>query len=138
MLDEHAAAVLAILNAVDDDPPLAVLDGLNTDTATRKSVPPPYVLVYFDRLGRDVSFAGRTHGFAMSITCHQVGGSPRAARMVADRVDEALLDVTPTVAGRKCQKIRWDSDGGTVRDETVPGKPVLDQITTYVLRSVPA
>lgn len=138
MIDDHAAAVLALLNAVDDPPPLVVIDGLNTDPITRKSVPAPYVLVYFDRTGRDVNFAGRTHSFTMGITTHCVGGSPRAARMVADRVDAALLDVTPTVAGRKCFPIRWDSDGGTVRDETVPGQPVLDQIAMYVLRSVPA
>lgn len=137
MIDDHAAAVLALLNAVDDPPPLVVLDGSNTDAATRKSYPPPYVLVYFDAGRPDLSFRGRSHTFALGITCHSVGGSARAARMVADRVEAALLDIAPTVAGRSCYPIRWDSGAPPSRDEQT-GSLVMDQVDVYVLRSLPA
>ena len=137
MLAEHATAVLALLSVIDDPPPLVVLDGVNVDPATRKSYPPPYVLVYFDKAGRDVNFAGRSHRFAMGITCHSVGGSAGAARTVADRVEVALLDVTPTVPGRKCHPIRWDSGTPPDRNEET-GSLVMDQVDVYVLRSIPA
>lgn len=134
MNDKHAAAVLALLNAVDDPPPLNVYDGkvpsdVNPATA-------PYVLAYFDKTSRDVNFAGRSHELVLGITCHSVGGSARAARMVADRVEAALLDITPTVAGRKCYPIRFDSGTPPQRDEET-GASVFDQVDIYVLRSVP-
>lgn len=134
MIDEHAAAVLALLNAVDDPPPLNVHDGKvppGTNPATD-----PYVLTYFDKSGSTLSFVGRSHEFVLGVTCHQVGGSARAARMVADRVEAALLDVTPVLAGRKCYPIRWDSGAPARRDEST-GSAIFDQVDTYLLRSVP-
>lgn len=134
MIDEHAAAVLALLTAVDDPPPLNVHDGkvpANTDPATQ-----PYVLTYFDAASPDLTFVGRSHTFQLGITCHSVGGSARAARMVQDRVRTALLDATPTVAGRKCFPIRWDSGSPPQRDEDT-GALVMAAVDVYILRSVP-
>lgn len=137
MIEEHAAAVLALLRAFVGPPPLLVLDGVNHNPATSKSWPPPYLLTYFDAGNPDLSFVGRSHTFQLGITCHSVGVTARAARLVADNTRTALLDVTPTVAGRKCYPIRWDSGVPPQRDEST-GSTVFDQVDIYVLRSVPA
>lgn len=137
MIDSHAAAILALLDTDNANPPLVVLDGINTDPVTRKSLGPPYVLAYFDAGWNDLSFRGRSHTFSLGITCHSVGGSARAARIVHDRVEAALLDVAPVVAGRSCYPIRWESGTPASRDEST-GTPVFDQVDVYVLRSLPA
>lgn len=134
MIDEHAAAVLALLNAAPGPPTLYVFDGkvpTGTDPAAK-----PYVLVYFDAAQPDLSFVGRSWTFQLGITCHSVGATARAARMVADRVRTALLDVAPVVATRKCWPIRWDSGTPPQRDEQT-GASVFDQVDVYLLRSVP-
>lgn len=135
MIDEHAAAVLALLAAVVGPPPLNVHDGKvppNTDPAAK-----PYVLVYFDKARPDLTFTGAAHTFQLGITCHSVGGSARAARMVQDRVEAALLNVVPTVAGRTCHPIRHDSGTPPQRDEGT-GSLVMAAVDVYILRSVPA
>lgn len=133
MIDAHAGAVLALLNAAITAP-RKVYDGkvpADANAATN-----PYVLAYFDAARPDLSFRGITHTFQLRITCHSVGGNAQAARRVAESVAAALLDVTPTVAGRKCYPIRWEDGTPPQRDETT-GVTVMDQIDTYVLRSVP-
>jgi hypothetical protein len=135
VIDEHAAAVLALLAAAPGPPALNVHDGKvppGTDPAIK-----PYVLTYFDAGNPDLTFVGRSHTFQLGATCHSVGATARAARMVADRVRSALLDITPTVAGRKCYPIRWDSGVPPQRDEST-GASVFSQVDVYILRSVPA
>ena len=135
MIDLHAAAVLALLNAQTGPPQLNVHDGKvpsGVNPATS-----PYVLVYFDANQPDLTFTGRAHTFQLGITCHSVGATARAARMVADRVRTALLDVAPTVTGRKSFPIRFDSGIPPQRDEQT-GASVFDEIDIYTLRSVPA
>jgi hypothetical protein len=60
----------------------------------------PYVVVYFDSNDPEADFTAAPWLFEMTATCHSVGGSAQAARMVADRVRTALLGVRPTVANR--------------------------------------
>lgn len=137
MIEAHAAVVLALLDAVNDAPPLVVSDGkAPTDPATNKTLAPPYIVAYFDAGNPDLSFIGRSHTFQLGITLHSVGATARAARMVADRGRTALLDVVPAVAGRKCFPIRWDSGTPPRRDEST-GVAVFDQVDVYALRSVP-
>ncbi len=134
MIDEHAAAVLALLDADNAAPALIVYDG---------KVPPgidvqasPYVLAYFAGSWPDLNFRSVTKTFQLRITLHCVGGNAHAARMVSDRGRAALLDVVATVAGRTCYPIRWEDSQPPQRDEST-GSTVMDQIDTYILASVP-
>lgn len=135
MIDSHAAAVLALLDAVNDVPPLNVHDG-KVPAGTDPKVA-PYVLVYFDSNDPESDKEARPYRFEMTATCHCVGGSARAARMVADRVRTALLAVTPTVAGRSCFPITREGGAPPDRDEST-GSLVMDQVDLYVIRSLPA
>lgn len=133
MIDEHAAAVLALLNAVTS-PALTVYDGKVPSGIDPAAT--PYVLLYFEPGRLDVTFEGFTPDFLLRARCHCVGGNAKAARMVADRVATALLDVTPTVAGRSCDRIRWEESLPPQRDEST-GQTVMDQVDVYAFMSVP-
>lgn len=136
MIQAHANAVLALLDADDAPPALVVLDGAVPD-----NVSPPYVLVYFGDSspeGADGhSLTGTSDRFVMRIVAHCVGGNQIAARAVAQRVRAALLDVTPTVAGRQCFPIRHEDGQPTQRDEST-GVLVMDKVDVYRLESLPA
>lgn len=135
MIDEHAAALLALLDADNNTPALVVYDGKAPsplpDVRTN-----PYVLVYFDSNDPEFDFDAHPWLFQMTATCHCVGGSAQAARMVADRVRTALVGVTPTVAGRSCYPIGRESGVPPQRDEST-GSTVMDQVDSYVLKSIP-
>lgn len=134
MIDEHAAAILALLDADNSPPALLVFDGFvptGTDPQTT-----PYVIVYFEASFPDLTFAGASYTFEMRAVCHSVAGGGQQVRMVADRVTAALRDVTPTVAGRKCWPIRWEEGSPPLRHEK-SGSLVMNQVDVYVLRSVP-
>jgi hypothetical protein len=134
MIDEHAAAVLALLDADNASPALNVYDGKVPDgTDPRTS---PYVLVYCYSTDPDLDFTGRSYTFTLNVVAHCVGGNAQAARMVADRVRTALVDVTPAVSGRSCYPIRRTESVPPQRDEST-GSTVMDQVDTYVLSSVP-
>jgi hypothetical protein len=133
VIDEHAAAVLALLNAVTS-PALTVYDGKVPSGIDPKTT--PYVLVYFASGRPDLTFDSATYTFQLRATCHSVGGNAQAARMVADRVATALLDVTPTVSGRSCFPIRWEEGFPPQRDEST-GQTVMDQVDVYAFMSVP-
>jgi hypothetical protein len=133
VIDEHAAAILALLDADNTAPALVVLDGkVPTGTVA------PYVLVYFaaydSETSRPLTLASQRA--VVRAYCHSVGGNAKAARIVADRVRVALLDVVPTVAGRKCFPIRREDSQPPQRDEST-GTTVMDQIDTYRLETVP-
>lgn len=135
----HAAAFLALLDADDTAPALVVLDGL-----VKTGTVPPYVLVYFalwtpggEMAPDKVPLTLDSDVLDVRGYCHSVGGNPGAARSVATRVRNALLNVTPVVAGRSCFPIRWKEGQPTVRDETT-GTPVFDLVDVYGFTSVPA
>ncbi len=135
MIDEHAAAVLGLLDADNTAPALNVHDGKvppNTDPKTA-----PYVLVYFDSNDPEFDKEAAPYRFEMTAICHSVGGSARAARMVADRVRAALLGVSPLVVGRACFPITREAGSPPDRDEST-GSLVMDQIDVYTIRSIPA
>jgi hypothetical protein len=134
VIDEHAAVVLALLDADNAAPPLNVHDGKVPD-GTDPSVS-PYVLVYFDSNDPDSDFNAVPYTFTLTATCHCVGGSAKAARMVADRVRVALVGMTPTVAGRSCYPITREPGLPPQRDEST-GVLVMDQIDLYTLSSIP-
>lgn len=133
MFDAHANAVFALLAA---DPLLTVYDGKVPNTIDPKVN--PYVVAYFAGSFPDLQFRGIAHTFQLRITLHCVGGSSKAARVIADRVRAVLMDVTPVVSGRVCYPLRYEEDTSPPLTNEVTGSQVVDQIEPYVLRSVPA
>lgn len=136
MIQEHAAAVLALLDADNTAPALVVLDG---KVPTGQTL--PYVLVYFDDTDPELHdsrpLTGASQRHITRAIAHCVGANAQAARMVADRVRTALLDVVPTVTGRTCLPIRREDGQPPVRDETT-GTAVFDSVNVYRLESVPS
>lgn len=133
MIDEHASAVLTLLNAAVTAP-RKVFDGkvdANTDPRVN-----PYVLVYFDSNDPEFDFEAGAWRFDLTVTCHSVGGNAQAARQIADLVRSALLAVRPTVAGRSCYPISREAGSPPQRDESA-GFLVMDQIDQYLLSSIP-
>lgn len=135
MIREHAAAVLALLDADNTPPALTWFDGVVPSNVDPKLT--PYVLVRFSEAPPELNFGGFTHVYALRVFCHVVAGSDAAVRTVVDRVRTALQDVTPTVAGRKCWPIRWEDSAEQDANERT-GTVVASMIVGYVLRSVPA
>ena len=138
-VQDHATAVLALLDADNTAPALVVLDGAVTGTQ-----PLPYVLVYLmvqtpDGLAAPdkVSLDFNSDVIDMWVYCHCVGGNAAAARSVADRVRTALLNVTPTIANRVCFPIRWREGNPPQRDEST-GALVMDLVDVYGLMTVPS
>jgi hypothetical protein len=135
---DHTAAVLGLLDADNGPPPLVFYDGVVPSTGA-----PPYVLVYFafdqpeaaqDIESSDLTMA--TRRVDCLAYCHSVGNNAAASRAVAARVRAALLDVTPTVAGRIAFPIRHIENSPVRRDETT-GVLVMDQVDVYRLSTVP-
>lgn len=135
---QHASAVLSLLDADNVTPALVVYDGF-----VPAGMKPPYVLVYFSTLSpasdidpesSDLTNASRrVDCFAY---CHSVGGNGVAARAVAGRVQAALLDVVAVIAGRACWPILHIENQPAIRDEST-GVLVMDQVDVYRLSSVP-
>jgi hypothetical protein len=133
VIDEHAAAVLALLNAAITTP-RKVFDG-KVDANTDPSVN-PYILVYFDSNDPEFDKEANAWRFELTATCHCVGGNAQAARQMADLARTALTAVRPTVTGRSCFPITREPGTPPQRDEST-GVLVMDQIDQYVLRSLP-
>jgi hypothetical protein len=133
-VQDHVTAGLALLTA---DTSLTVYDGKVTGTATN------YVLVYTFRQLPDgltapdkLSLTGASTLVDMRLYCHCVGSTAEASRWVQGRVEAALLDVTPTVAGRMCNPIRWMDGQQSSRDEETL-TAVFDQVDVYGWWSLP-
>lgn len=135
MIKEHAAAVLALLDADNTAPALNVHDGVVPAGIDPKLQ--PYVLVRFSEGAPALNYVGRTHVYALRIVCYCVAGSDSAVRTVIDRVKTALQDVTPTIPGRVCYPIRWEESAEFDASERT-GSNVSMTVVGYVLRSVPS
>jgi hypothetical protein len=133
-LQDHANAVLNLLRA---DPLLTVYDGQVTGTADH------YVLVYTFRqlptgdLAPDkIPLTGESTTVDMRFYCHCIAADAVASRAIQARVQAALLDVTPSVAGRACFPIRWVEGTQSDRNEETLSL-VVDAVDVYSLVSVP-
>lgn len=132
----HAAAFLALLNAAVGSPPLVVHDG-----AVPQGAVPPYVVVYFadadpiDSPSTHLTGEARRH--ITDAYCHSVGDNAGSVRVVGGRVRGALLNITPTISGRKCWPIRRTDGQPAQRDETT-GRLRADKVDIYRLSSIPA
>ena len=135
LLDEaHARAALDPLEA---DGGLTVYEGVvPADPTTGQAVPPPYVLVYtsvqWPSQGDGKTLDGRTGMCVTRWYCHCAGASDQAARAVAGRVRQLLLDRQPAIAGRSCGFIRQEASPPPSRDQTI-GSLVQDIVSVYVL-----
>lgn len=133
-IQDHANAVLNLLRA---DAQLTVYDGQVTGTADH------YALVYSFRqlpggeLAPDkTSLVGDSTTVDMRFYIHCVGVDAVAARAVQGRVQAALLDVRPTIAGRECFPIRWvEGTQQEPNEETL--SLVVDAVDVYSLVTVP-
>lgn len=125
--DPHAVAILDLLRA---DTVLKVCDGQVPDGVTV-----PYVVVYLyaqPMRGDDLTAMSRERKTRATIHC--VGETAASARIVAKRVEDALLDKTPSIPGRVCWPIEGEYTQPPIRDEYT-GVPTMDVISTWVLKS---
>lgn len=128
MITEHAAAVLDLLRA---DLNLTVFDGAPPDKTD-----PPYVVVWVSVDGEDAHTLADVQDVArVRVTTHSVGGSGEAARIVSDRVRDALLGKRITVDGRAAWKIRRDYANPPQPDEST-GRLVVDAVDVWTLATV--
>ena len=131
--DPHAAAFLSLLRAVSGLRVFPDADG-NTPTAT---TPLPYVVAWISvRYDLGATIDVRSSRGVATATVHSVGANDTAARITAGKVRGALLDVAPTMAGRKPYPIRHD-DSPPARPDKSTGRRVYDQIDVYRLESLP-
>jgi hypothetical protein len=85
----------------------------------------PYVLVYpWTNRPEDAdsdALDGRSRTLLVRWICHCVGETRESAEAIAQRVQDALLDVTPVVPG-------WTVAAGLIKQES-SAEPVLDKET---------
>ncbi|NBE80311.1 hypothetical protein [Micromonospora rubida] len=131
--DPHAVAFLSLLRDVSGLRVFPDADG-NTPTAATAL---PYVVAWVSvRYDLGPTIDGRSSRGVATATVHSVGANDTAARVVASRVRAALLDVGPTMTGRKPYPIRHD-DGLPARPDESTGRRVVDQVDVYRLESLP-
>lgn len=135
-IQDHADAGLGLLRA---DTGLAIYDG-----AVPKGPADHYVLVYTYRelptglVAPDkVKLTGKSTVVNMVMYCHCVGTDGVTSRAIQGRVQAALLDVIPVVAGRTCFPIRWAEGTQAERDEEILAL-VVDNVDVYGWTSVAA
>lgn len=136
MNNAHADAFLQLLRGAAGSPPLQVLP--LDDGTVPADLAPPYVRAYVtvERTG-GTDLSGDSDLAVCRAILHQIGANDVAARAVADRCADAVLDVTPVVPGRTCWPIRHEAQQPPTRDEST-GPMVIDQVDVYVFGSVPA
>lgn len=136
--DLHAQAGLALLRA---DAVLTVFDGKVPDQVASGPGPlVPYALVYSEvawpRDGAGNTIQGTALTATVTWTCHCVGLTAQAARVVQGRVRAALLNQRPVIAGRSCGLIKQDEVLAPNPDEST-GRLVMDAVSTYSMISTP-
>lgn len=130
MIPEHAAAVLALLQA---DPNLRVFDGSPPNLTA-----PPYVVAWvsLDSEGSD-RLTVVTDRPAFRVTTHSVATTGAGARIISGRVRAALLDVTLTVTGWRPWPIRHELGLPPQLDEST-GRPWISVIDGWTFTTTPA
>jgi hypothetical protein len=80
---------------------------------------------------------GRTSAWVVRWYCHSVGSTEHSATAVGMRVRAAMLDVKPTITGRVCGFIRFDSSVPTNPSDTT-GVTIYDKVDVYRMRTSPS
>lgn len=137
---DHADALLALLReAPPSGTPMAVHHG-----RVPKGAVPPYVLAYFTTTRPDgTSLTGEqdeavTRAILHCVAGQALDGDATAVTAVADRVELAVLGVTPTVPGRSCWPIRDEGDAPPPQRDESTDIAIWTQQVTYRLQSIPA
>ena len=126
----HVDVVLALLTAV---PNVRVHDGIVPDKPTL-----PYVVVRTNSGPRSrSSLAVSSDHLTLGIWCTSVAANRAQAQWLAEKVTGALLDVTPTVAGRACFPIEAVNSQPVQRDDSV-NPPLMYAVDEFRLSTVPA
>jgi len=130
----HATAVLSLLTGAG----ITVHDG-----AVPANPAYPYAVLYTnpgDRDATNLDYSSDVQTYDVQVT--SVGASAAAARITADKVNTALVDVTPTVTGRTCWPLRVAATqtAREDRDVTIPGTATHPHyaVAVYRLQSVPS
>jgi hypothetical protein len=133
MFDAHAQAVVALFPVG-----LTLLDGQVPDSTSL-----PYVLLRYRFASPDATESPDKTDLSfdqaavrLEVTAHSVATTARGARIVADRVRSALLNVTPAVTGRSAFPIRH-VDGQDPRLDEETERVVFDQVDVYAFDTVP-
>lgn len=135
----HADAILALLASAPPAPPFEPLTIYDGALPKNEPVADLYALVYLSMSTPEGSgLNGVSDRALMTATVHSVGSTAGTARIVAQRVRGALLDVVPTVPGRTCYQIRHADGGGPPQRDETTGVLVMDQVDVYELETVPA
>lgn len=134
-LDHQVAGLTLLRNAG-----LAVLPDENGFVPPNP--PLPYVLVYTSVSWPREGDANALDG--LSVTCsvrfyaHCIAESEYAALQYAGMVREAWLDQRPTVAGRNCGQLGFESDaGGPANRSELAAAPRYDMTVVYSMISAP-
>ena len=103
---------------------------------------PPYVLVYTSVAWPRAGDANALDGLSVTCTvrwiCHIITASERAAHEYAGMVREAMLDQRPTITGRNCDLIDFESDAGDPANRSELGaEPRYDLTVVYSMMSAP-
>lgn len=133
-LEAHAAALLALLRG---DPLL-----LNVHDGHVPANPAlPYCVLYLGWDAERTALAAVTDQFSGIAQITSVGANASAARIVAKRVADRLIDIAPAVAGRTCWPITHELGQPPREDRDVHidgiGFPIYT-VDQYRIASVPA
>ena len=139
MIAAHADAVLGLLRADEWLTVYPVADGAAGDgRIVPAGAVPPYAVAHLyvePTLGPNLVRASIRRRVRAIVHC--VGADHAAARAVQQRVQDALLDVRPDVAGMTCWPIRCESVQAPRPDEST-GSLIVDVVATYTYLSQPA
>lgn len=134
-LQEHAAAVLALLYAEPDLTVYPTQDG--SAQVVPNGAAPPYVSVHLSAIrGLGGRLDHRSTRIAVRIYCHCAGANDEAARKVSDLVAATLLDQRPVIAGRSVYPIRNEVSLPPDTNDSA-GRTVVTITDTYRLESQP-
>jgi hypothetical protein len=139
--ETHVQVAYALLTANPlfspvDTPTLGLIGVYDGVSPNHPTPDPPYVLIYarvsWPRDGLGTALDGLQDTARTTLTCHCVGLTAQAARVVHMQVRGTLLNAKPMIAGRICSPIK---DAGA--DETIPvrdestGRLVVDMVAEY-------
>lgn len=138
LLDKlHVDAGLGLLRA---DTGLVVYPDAEGNTPAEGSRAKSYVRVYSyidrPRTADGNALDGLSSAWTVRWYCHSVGANEYSAVAVGMRVNRALMDVRPTIAGRACGRIEQETAQPPTRDEAT-GTTVFDLIAVYRLITMP-
>lgn len=135
----HAKAGLDLLTAAFAAPGIPLYDGKLPASTTTLAMPwvMAYTTVEWEYDDPDVSILHESSTVITTWQLQVAAANNTAAMAVLGLIRAALLDVVPTVSGRKCGPIRMVSVQIGRSDEGI-GTAVLDPIAIYELKTRPA